>query len=163
MENKSQFVISDYQQAILHEMGISSWQLVNEQQSAVNTEGLSPKHDGKPSETSSTEDALAKLKQLKVKTQKSESTNSLLVTFSPEDSKEPMFSDVLIALGLDTKQLIYISNEQISQYSDYPLCWSQGENIRFHQSNLTTPPLTALHNSDSKKQLWQQLQTALPL
>tara|TARA_R110002096_G_scaffold224516_1_gene413840 strand:+ start:400 stop:900 length:501 start_codon:yes stop_codon:yes gene_type:complete len=163
MENTSHLVLSDYQRAILNEMGISSWQLVGEEQSQVKVENQSHKMVAIPSKVKSKEQALARLKQLKVQTQTSEVTDSVLVTFSKSDTNLQMFTDVLIALGLENKQQKHISTNELNHYSSYPLYWTQGEKINLKHQQLITPALSELHHSDTKKQLWQQLQSALPL
>jgi DNA polymerase III psi subunit len=163
MENTSHLVLSDYHRAILNEMGISSWQLVGEEQSQVKVENQSHKMVAIPSKVKSKEQALARLKQLKVQTQTSEVTDSVLVTFSKSDTNLQMFTDVLIALGLENKQQKHISTNELNYYSSYPLYWTQGEKINLKHQQLITPALSELHHSDTKKQLWQQLQSALPL
>ena len=163
MENNSHLVLSDYQRAILNEMGITSWQLVNEQQTQEKVENKAHKVLVTVSEVTSTENALAKLKQLKTQTQKPEITDSILVTLSTKDVQLQVFTDVLIALGLETKPQKYISTEQLSCYSDYPLSWAQGEKVSFDDRKLTTPALSDLHDPDTKKLLWQQLHSASSL
>jgi len=161
MENTSHIVLSDYQRAILNEMGISSWHLVDEEQTEA--KNGSQIHDAvvTPSEVISKEDALAKLKQLKVQTQTVEATDSVLVSLSPSDIKFQIFTDVLIALGLDSKQQKYISTDQLSHYSGYPLSWTKGEKVSLNHKQLITPALAELLHPYTKKQLWQQLQSAL--
>ncbi|PKH00743.1 DNA polymerase III subunit psi [Paraglaciecola sp. MB-3u-78] len=163
MENTSHLALSDYQYAILNEMGISSWQLTSEQQTQVKVDNQSPEVVTKSSDVTSKEDALAKLNQLKIQTQTSEATESVLLTFTLSDTKFQMFTDVLIALDLDAKPQKHISTEQLSHYSGYPLSWTQGEKVSFNHKQLITPALTELHHSDTKKQLWQELQSALSL
>ena len=163
MENTSHLVLSDYQRAILNEMGISSWQLANEEQTQVALDNQTHEIAATSPDVKSTEDALAKLKQLKVQTQTRESTDSVLLTFLPSDTKFQIFTDVLIALNLEARQQKHISREQLSQYSDYPLSWTQGEKVSLNDKQLTTPALAELHQPDTKKQLWQQLQSSLPL
>jgi len=161
MESTSHLVLSDYQRAILNEMGISSWQFADEQHPQVKVENQPSKEVATPSKVRSKEDALAKLKQLKVQTQTSEATESVLTTFSKNDTELQLFTDVLIAFGLDAKQLKHISTDELNHYSSYPLYWTQGEKINFSHKQFVTPAITELHHSDIKKQLWQQLR-ALP-
>jgi DNA polymerase III psi subunit len=158
MKNTSVLLLSDYQRAILNEMGISSWQLVGEQSSRVKIENQPDKTVATPSKVKSKEDALAKLKQLKVQTQTTEATDSVLVTFSKSDTNLQVFTDVLIALGLENKQQKHISTNELNHYSGYPLCWTLGEKINLKHEQLITPALSELNHSDTKKQLWQQLQ-----
>lgn len=165
MENTSHLVLSDYQRAILNEMGISAWQLINEknnqQHTQVKVENQPIKAAVTLSKTKSKEDALAKLKQLKVQTQSVEATDSVLLTFSQSAAKLQIFTDVLIALGLDSKPQKYISSDELSHYSAYPLSWTQGNTISLNNTQLITPALSELHHADTKKQLWQQLKSAL--
>lgn len=168
MENTSAFVLSDYQRAILHEMDISSWQLANVEQSLekslekAENQSLEVVATTTPASTSK-DDALAKLKQLKQQTQTVEVTDSVLVSFSPNDTQLAIFTDVLIALGLEAKPQKHISTDQLSHYSGYPLSWTQGEKVSLNDKQLITPALTELHHPNTKKQLWQQLQSALSL
>jgi DNA polymerase III psi subunit len=162
MENTFYLVLSPYQRAILNEMGISSWHLSG-QKTQEKVEKQASKTAATSSQVISKDDALAKLKQLKMQTQTSVSTDSVLVNLSKSDSKSQIFTDVLVALGLDHKQLIHIPTNKLSHYSDYPLSWTQGEKISFNNKQLITPNLSELHHSDTKKQLWQQLQHVLSL
>ena len=163
MENIPHLVLSDYQRAILNEMGVSSWQLANVEQTQAKAEKQLVEAVAAPSEVVSKVDALAKLKQLKVQTQKNETTDALLVTFSKGDTKLQIFSDVLIALGLEAKQQKHISEDQLNHYSGYPLSWTLGEKVSLHDKQLITPALAELHHPDAKKQLWLQLQSAISL
>lgn len=163
MKNTSDLVLSDYQRAILNEMGISSWQLSDKQETQEKNVNQTLEALATSSEVSSKEDALAKLKQLKVLTKTSEATDSVLVTLLKSDTRCQFFTDVLIALDLDAKPQKYISTDQLSHYSGYPLSWTQGKKVSLSNKQLTTPALDELHHSDIKKQLWQQLQSALSL
>jgi DNA polymerase III psi subunit len=167
MENNSHLVLSDYQRAILNEMGISSWQLANAQQTPEKVEnqihGSVAPSSKVTSKVISKEDALAKLKQLKVQTQTSVTTDSVLVALSPSDVNFEIFTDVLIALGLETKQQKYISSDQLSHFSGFPLSWTQGEKVSLNHKQLITPSLVDLHYPDIKKLLWQQIHNASSL
>lgn len=163
MENISHLLLSDYQRAILNEMGISSWQLADQDKTKNQVENQTREVAAVPSEVISKEDALAKLKQLKVKTQTTELTHFVLVTFSLKDTQCQIFTDILMALGLEAKQQKHISTEQLDHYSGYPLSWTQGEKVSFKRNQLITPAFGELHHSEIKKQLWQQLQSVLPL
>ncbi|WP_339726126.1 DNA polymerase III subunit psi [uncultured Paraglaciecola sp.] len=160
MENTSHLVLSDYQRAVLNEMGIVSWQLVNQKQNQPKVENQTSDPVVTSSDVVSRVDALEKLKQLKVQTQKNETTDAVLVTCSQSDAQLQIFTDVLIALGLEAKELKYVSTEQLSHYSDYPLSWVIGDNLGFQNKQLITPPLSELYQSATKKQLWLQLQSA---
>jgi DNA polymerase III psi subunit len=163
MENTSHLVLSDYQRAILNELGIFSWQLATEKQTRAKVDNQAHEVVRTSSEVISKEDALDKLKQLKVQTQTSEVTDSVLVTFSSSDTKFSIFTDVLIAIGLEAKPQKHISTGQLSHYSGYPLSWVQGQKVSMSRNQLMTPALAELQHPDIKKQLWQQLQSALPL
>jgi len=161
MENTSHIVLSDYQRAILNEMGISSWHLASEEHNHAKVD-IVKNHTGEASsEVVLKVDALEKLKQLKVQTQTNEITDSVLVSCSQSDSNLQIFSDVLTALGLETKQIKHVSIDQLSQYSDYPLSWVIGDKVSLMNKQLITPTLVELNYSDTKKQLWLQLQRAL--
>jgi DNA polymerase III psi subunit len=162
MENTSHLVLSEYQRAILNEMGICSWQLVTEQQTPVKDEIQTFETITTPSKVVTKVDALAKLKQLKTQSQKNEVPDTVLISSPQSDSKLQIFTDVLMALELDDKQQKHISTDQLDHYSDYALSWRLGDKISFEQDKqLITPALAELYHADSKKQLWQQLQKAL--
>jgi len=163
MENTSHLVLTDYQRAILNEMGVSSWQLASEEQTQAKVDNKTIEAVATSSEVVSKVDALAKLKQLKVQTQTNEMTDAVLVTFSQSDAKFQIFSDVLIALGLEADQHKHISTDQLNHYSGFPLSWTLGEKVSLHDKQLITPAISELHRSDTKKQLWLQLQSALSL
>jgi DNA polymerase III psi subunit len=163
MQNTSHLVLSDYQRAVLNEMGIASWQLATAATTQVKVVNQPLEIVSIPSGVISKTDALAKLKQLKLQTQKFESTDSVLMTFSASDIQFQIFTDILIALGLETKPQKHISTEQLSHFSGYPLSWTQGEKVSMNSKQLITPALAELHHPETKKQLWQQLQSALPL
>jgi DNA polymerase III psi subunit len=160
MEDNSYFVLSNYQRAMLNEMGISSWQVVNEQQPPSKIENKTHRDTASSSKMTSKVDALDKLKQLKAQTQTTVVTDSVLVALSPSNANFQVFTDVLIALGLETKQQKYISTDQLNQFSKYPLVWIEGETINFNHKQLTTPALSELLYPDTKKLLWQQLHRA---
>lgn len=163
MQNTSHLVLSDYQRAILNEMGISSWQLANEERNQSQVDNQADNTVVAATEVVPKVDALAKLKQLKVQTQTKETTGSILVTCSQSDTKLQIFTDVLTALGLEAKQLKHVSIDQLNHYSGYPLSWALGDKVSMQNKQLVTPTLAALHHSDTKKQLWRQLQSALSL
>jgi DNA polymerase III psi subunit len=163
MENTSHLVLSDYQRAILNEMGITSWQLASEEATQAKVVNQPLENVTSSSDVISKTDALAKLKQLKLQTQKIESTDSILMTFSASDIQFQIFTDILIALGLEAKPQKHISTEQLNYYSGYPLSWTQGEKVSMNSKQLVTPGLAELHHPETKKQLWQQLQSALSL
>jgi DNA polymerase III psi subunit len=161
MEKKTPLVLSNYQCAILNEMGISSWQLASEQQTPTKVEVQIYEPEATSSKltskVTSKVDALGKLKQLKAQTQTSIITDSVLVALSPSDVNLQIFNDVLIALSLETKQQKCISIDQLHQFSGYSLSWIQGEKVNLYQKQLTTPALAELKNPEIKKLLWQQL------
>jgi DNA polymerase III psi subunit len=163
MNMTSHLVLSDYQRAILNEMGISSWQLASEEATQVKVVNQPLENVNTSSDVISKTDALAKLKQLKLQTQRFESTDSILMTFSASDIQFQIFTDILIALGLEAKSQKHISAEQLNHYSGYPLSWTQGEKVSMNSKQLITPALVELHHPETKKQLWQQLQGALSL
>jgi len=163
MEKTSHLILSDYQRAILNEMGIASWQLASEEATQVKVVNQPLENVNTSSVVISKTDALAKLKQLKLQTQEFESTDSILVTFSSSDTHLQIFTDILITLGLESKPQKHISTEQLSHYSGYPLSWTQGEKVSMKSKQLITPALAELYHPETKKQLWQQLQSALSL
>jgi DNA polymerase III psi subunit len=164
MKNNTLHALSNYQCAILNEMGITSWQLANEQQTPAEVEVQIHEPEATSSKVSSKVtskvDALGKLKQLKAQTQTSVITDSVLVALSPSDVNLQIFHDVLIAFSLDTKQQKCISIDQLHQFSGYPLSWIQGEKVNLYQKQLTTPALAELKKPEIKKLLWQQLHSA---
>ncbi|MEP1447740.1 MAG: DNA polymerase III subunit psi [Paraglaciecola sp.] len=163
MEITSHLVLSEYQRAILNEMGIMSWKFANT--SPDQAQHANQKNDviESSSGVTSRTDALVKLKQLKAQTQKNqskESTDCILVACSKSDTKRQIFADVLLALGLETVEIKYVAAEQISDFSDYPLSWNVAEKVSFENNQLTTPTFKELNESSTKKRLWMQIQNA---
>lgn len=157
MEHTSHLELSDYQRAVLTEMGISVWSLANAEQQSQS--GMPSWGDVSVSpDAVSKKDALAKLQELKAQNQATETTDAVLVTFSQAETKLQPFSDVLVALELDTQPLKYISPDQIAQYSSYPLSWSTGLEVSIDGSQLITPPIAQMQDPRSKRQLWKVLQ-----
>lgn len=161
MEKISHLELSDYQRAVLTEIGVSCWQLLDpetnqKQEKSHPTETVAP-----DSQVISKQNALAKLQQLKTEKPAPEPTDAVLVTFSKNDTQLAIFNDVLIALGADIHQQKYISSEQLVTYSGSPLCWTQGDKVTLANKTLTTPVLAELSHPQTKKQLWQALQHAL--
>lgn len=163
MEKNSHFVLCDFQRAILNEMGVSSWRLADKQTPKVDVENKPQKDVVTSSVVKSKENALANLEKLKVQTRPVEKTDSVLVTFPQSEEMRQIICDVLLAIGLGTKPLKHISSDQLSQYSGYPLCWTQGKTISFYNKQLITPALAELHDPSARKQLWQQLQLAISI
>jgi DNA polymerase III psi subunit len=156
-------MLSNYQRAMLSEMGISCWQVVNDQQPLSEIENKTHKDIASSSKMTSKVDALDKLKQLKAQTQTTIATDLVLVALSPSHANFQIFTDVLIALGLETKQQQYISTDQLNQFSKYPLVWIEGKTINFNHKQLITPALSELLYPDAKKLLWQQLHRTPPI
>jgi DNA polymerase III psi subunit len=163
MEKISHLNLSDYQRAILNEMDISTWQLSSEEQIQAKADNQIDDSVDASLEIDPKVDALAKLKQLKVHTQSKKATDSVLVTISQAETKLQVFTDVLIALGIEAEDFKLVAIDQLGHYIDFPFSWTHGEEVSFHNKQLITPALNELTHSDTKKQLWQLLQSALTL
>lgn len=163
METTSHLALSEYQRAILNEMGITSWKLTDTNLDQIQDDNQKTDLIESSPEVGSRTDALVKLKQLKAQTQKSqskESTDCVLVTCSQSATKHQIFADVLLALGLETKEIKYVATEQLSDFSDFPLSWNLAEKVSFENNQLITPTLTELSDPSIKKRLWMQIQNA---
>lgn len=169
MQQSSNVHLSDYQRAVLNEMGVSCWQKIDQQKiSPESVVGISPQPKVEEqtlkvaSQKTSSENALARLAALKkpiaeVKT--AQKIDSVLFALTNE---HPLFlKDVLLAIGLEKIEQISISAEQIPDYSDYPLAWKQADEISVNEKILSTPTLSALQTPSNKKQLWKALQSLI--
>lgn len=171
MENNSDLVLTDYQRAVLTEMGVSYWQLADASEQSNKQSGLAQaKQPDDGVSTNSTplvdsqlfpqEQALARLKALKEGSNSVQSTDEVLLIWPEGNSVQSVFNDVLMALELETKSQKHISISQLERYVDYPLAWKQGDAISLSNNQLTTPALDNL-SPQLKKQLWQQMQKVM--
>lgn len=168
MLNITALPLSDYQRAILAELGVTHWQSRDPNRSAslkdpiASSEAVQQPMTKDKIETDtqvkSPQDALVALKQLKDKVLTLESTDNVLLALSEEDINSVIVSDILMAMGLENKVQKRIAVQQLAEYKDYPLSWQQGVNLTLNNNQLTTVSLDVLQISDTKKQLWQLIQ-----
>lgn len=145
--------LSKYQRAVLNELGIVYWKtqsLISVPPLNADVKNLSSKEPSKNSQ----QEALEKLSQLK-KTTTVSYKGKVLCAF--ELQHIPMVSDILLVLGLDTKNIQLISHEQIKTVKDFDLIWTLSSEVNVEQKQLTTPNLTEMSAADKKK-LWQSIQ-----
>lgn len=78
----------------------------------------------------------------------------------------PVFiTDVLLATGLENIEFSSVTGNAIAEHVGYPLAWrqitqnEQGQQIKIDAKVLSTPPVMALQNPQSKKQLWKAIQS----
>jgi DNA polymerase III psi subunit len=159
MKNSNSLVLSDYQRAILTEMGISSWQTQNEPNQATMPSLKTSDRPNGDAKSISKEKSLDRLNQLKTQPKPKEVTSAVLLAFLQSDINHPIVADILVALELDEKQKIHITDEQLDVYAGYPLCWVQSKNISLNGNQLTTPNVGELTTAQNKKTLWQHIQT----
>ena len=171
MLNNSSVQLTDYQRAILTEVGVTYWQFRNPNKVMVEAERLADNQTAQlsihaPEDVSkapvkSPQDALLALQQLKEDVLTLESTDKVLLAFAPQEIKSELVSDVLMALGLEDKAYKNVSAEQLAQFKDYPLSWQQGDKLTLNDNQLCTGSLSELSRPAMKKQLWQLIQQRL--
>lgn len=171
MLNNSALQLTDYQRAILTEVGVTFWQFRDPSktvdqaaqfsgnqtdQQPINNQDLASK-----TQVKSPQDALLALQQLKEDVLTVESTDKVLLALSNQEIKSVIVNDVLMAMGLENKAYKNVSAEQLAQFKDYPLSWQQGEKLTLNDNQLSTGSLAELSRPEMKKQLWQLIQKRL--
>ncbi|WP_340680416.1 DNA polymerase III subunit psi [Paraglaciecola sp.] len=154
--------LSDYQRAVLNELGILCWKKQanaseSEQYEAVAKHHTSALHKPLP-ETASKESALNKLQQLKSPQPSVSYAGKVLCTFTPSAEFSALMQDVMFALELSDYPLISLTKTELAQAKDYVLVWQCGDEVEISASQLTTPELNHLNNPSFKKSLWQLIQ-----
>jgi DNA polymerase III psi subunit len=167
MLNKSSVQLTDYQRAILTEVGVTYWQFRDPNKVMVeadNQTAIQPSHGSElisKAPVKSPQDALLALQQLKEDVLTVESTDKVLLALSHQEIKSELVSDVLTALGLEDKACKSVPADQLAQFKDYPLSWQQGDNLTLNDNQLCTGSLSELNRPEMKKQLWQLIQQRL--
>lgn len=168
MLNITALTLSDYQRAILAELGVTHWQSRDPNGSATLKDQITASEPDQQPMTSdkletntqvkSPKDALVTLKQLKDKVLAVESTDNVLLALPERDISSVIVSDILMAMGFENKVQKRIAVQQLAEYKDYPLSWQQGAHLALNDNQLTTVSLEALQSAETKKQLWQLIQ-----
>lgn len=176
MQESSKLHLTNYQLAVLTEMGVSSWQLLGQQQTVEQKSmGLSSQNDNSQIEQPmkvaeqvvSKDTALARLAAMKTPIEKPitvpaktiQKTDNVLLAVNNE--LPLLMHDVLLALDLEHVEQVLIDATQVPDYAEYPLAWKQAEQVHVEGKVLSTPSLPALQNAQSKKQLWQAIQSLI--
>ncbi|MCF2946898.1 DNA polymerase III subunit psi [Paraglaciecola aquimarina] len=171
------FNLSNYQRAMLTEMGISCWQLFEHKEAVELTADLSETKQAiklqEIKQRVSQDSALAKLAALKSSNTRTTGPNSNTQVDVPLVTKKQAtdqillamkhgssvwLQDVLLAMGLYGAEQTSIEATQIVEYFDFALAWKQGEKIKLEGRVLTTPALSEMQSAKNKKQLWQVIQ-----
>ena len=171
MQNNSSIQLTDYQRAILTEVGVTFWQSRDPNKTAdeatlAAVNKAQQQHNQSPELVStnsakSPKDALLALQQLKEDVLTVESTDKVLLALSPQEIKSNIVIDVLMAMELENKAFKNVLIEELAQFKDYPLSWQQGDKLTLQDNQLCTGGLSELNRPVIKKQLWQLIQQRL--
>lgn len=160
-------MLSDYQRAVLSELGIVAWQsqhaadpagLVKQTSATLSNDNVKLGTSDKISEQSN---ALAKLTQLKQSKQAVSYAGQIICSFELNEPLPSLARDILQALGVEKLPIQHLDNEQLRSAKDYALLWSVADyTVEFSENTLLTPPISNLLDAKLKKQLWSQIQLA---
>jgi DNA polymerase III psi subunit len=156
MNSKTLFSLSEYQRAILTEIGITNWRQLETSVDVFTTqndESNLVKDDNKDELFRQRESAEPKIdKQVK-------SIPERILLLIPEtQSAHPLIQDVLNTLNLPKNALVTFSGGVIEDYADYLLAWKEGPETVLNGTILNTLDLSSLSSPEAKKHLWQILQ-----
>ncbi|KXI27608.1 hypothetical protein AX660_18780 [Paraglaciecola hydrolytica] len=159
--------LSDYQRAVLNELGISCWKKQGDDNVAVSTTSeKEAKHQTSVlhtprTETSSKEAALSKLQQLKTQQSSVSYAGKVLCEFTPSVDYSRLVKDVMTALELSDCPLVALTQAELAQAKDYALVWQFGDTVGLESKQLTTPQLSQFNDPALKKQLWRLIHSQL--
>lgn len=167
MQNNHSFQLSNYQTAVLTELGIIPWQI----RSSNSESDVNSASKIQPDTNNSTK--LNNPIQVLRETVKSDSPTAvadgnkdvveslpehIVIIFDDWNQSSQIAQDILSAMELDDKPFhIVESSEPKKQYADYALIWQQGDSIVLQNNVLTTPKLNLLEAPTTKRLLWQVL------
>lgn len=150
-------MLSDYQRAVLTEIGVMSWQ--SQEKAKVGALSIKPNSFSEPNIQTTQVKALEKLSQLKQTEDRVSYTGQVVCLFDLHPPLPNLLLDILSVLGLEKLPRISLQNEQAKLAKDYALFWSvNSEKTEFSSARLMTPSLESLKVPLVKKQLWQLLQ-----
>ncbi|MDP5132431.1 MAG: DNA polymerase III subunit psi [Paraglaciecola sp.] len=159
-------MLSDYQRAVLTELGVMCWQTQDAAQNKrsqhaqklSDVAGTAPKHLQSNSQVTKA-NALEKLNQLKQVQERVSYKDKIIFQCEKIEPAPAVLNDILLALEMDNHAVVYLTAEQTKLAKDYALLWSMQHNeIEFSSNTLFTPPINDLRDPVFKKTLWQVLQ-----
>lgn len=159
--NKSSQVLSDYQRAVLHHLGLSCWKAQsNEPKAGENHSIVHPQEPALAADKATNQQAaLTKLQQLKSQTLNQSYAGKVVCSFNPDQEYLLLLNDILQALRLEAHPRVTISDEVFNQASDFVFGWDNtSQDLKLVKNQLFTPGLTELSQAAFKKRLWQILQ-----
>jgi DNA polymerase III psi subunit len=151
--------LSEYQKAILQELGISHWQLLAKDPATQHIKGAATTMISVVAEDKIAELAVA---VEGLQSQANPATiihkNAVLLTFEQGPNEPQMMNDILQSLGLDSNQRQYISSNELTDMAGYAVVWAHSQSHSYDGRALTTVSWSELRISTNKKQLWSLLQ-----
>lgn len=160
-------MLSDYQRAVLTELGVMCWQSQQQAATDLNVSSEQAKRTSSHDVTHATEihkaavqsKALEKLSQLKQKQESVSYTGQVICLFDLAQPLPILVLDILTAMGLESTPKLQLTSEQVKQAKEYALCWSiTDETLSLSANKLMTPPIQKLSDGKLKKQLWRLIQ-----
>lgn len=141
----SDFCLSQYQKAVLNELGIALFQLTEAHSPAVESELEASLQPSQPE----CENAL----------EAKSVPDTVLCCFEAPESA-PFWQDVLLALP-DKLKPVHVLPSEVGQFKDYRAVWQLDDRFALNHDTLITPKLFGDCNAAQKRQLWQHLQNLL--
>lgn len=172
-DNKAHF-LSDYQRAMLTEMGVLPLALrddaiTQQTKTAIHVKPVSDELE-QEQELKSNPDELNNqpVSQPEISSQsspilKSEPTSlngKVLLGMTEKQFSQPLVQDVLIALDIQPTDCVVIESPDCTQYCDYGLSWLISSKIEFFDNRLVTKPLSEMDSAQNKKALWSAITSA---
>lgn len=167
MQNNYSFQLSNYQSAVLTEMGIIPWQ-----SRTLKADSGANSCSKTQSDTDSSKKLSNPIQSLR-DTVKSDNhaavvekdnhvvvslPEHIVIIFDDWNQSSRLAQDIISALALNDKPLHIVgASESKQQFSDYALIWQQGDRIALENNILTTPRLNLLQAPTKKRLLWQLL------
>jgi DNA polymerase III psi subunit len=160
-------MLSDYQRAVLTELGVMCWQSQHKAPTNTNVSSEQAKRTSSHDGTQGTEvdkaaiksNALEKLSQLKQKQESVSYSGQIICLFDVAEPLPTVVLDILTAMALENMPKLQLTSEQVKQAKEYALCWLiADETLSLTANKLITPPIQTLSDVKLKKQLWRLIQ-----
>lgn len=160
-------MLSDYQRAVLTELGVMCWQSQQQAATDLNVSSEQAKRTSSHDVPHMTEilkaavqsKALENLSQLKQKQESVSYTGQVICLFDLAEPIPNLMLDILTTMGLESMPKLQLTTEQVKQAKDYVLCWSiSDKTLSLSANKLMTPAIQILSDGKLKKQLWRLIQ-----
>lgn len=136
--------LSEYQIAVLREMGISVWQyLENPAMTLESQSEVQPVASGCDIESIS--DPLA-------------ISGKALLLMSTDALTQGSCQDIMHCLQIELDKVIWAKPNELSKFTEYRIAIVFGDSLSFEDRVLVLPPIEQLESASIKRELWQLIQ-----